>query len=80
MIALNTQASSQSKTPHIINNHVTANIAAEATGYNIQYLRRLLRSGRLKGIKIGQVWLIEILSLETYLQHVENTSDRRCGS
>ena len=34
--------------------------AAEVTGYNIQYLRRLLRSGVLEGIKIGQMWLIEI--------------------
>jgi len=34
--------------------------AAEATGYNIQYLRRLLRSGKLEGIKIGQMLLIDI--------------------
>ena len=33
--------------------------AAEYSGYNEQYLRRLLRAGRLEGIKIGQVWLIE---------------------
>jgi hypothetical protein len=29
--------------------------AAELTGYNIQYLRRLLRYGKLEGIKIGQI-------------------------
>ena len=79
MIAFNTQSTSQSKTPPIINNHVTVNTAAEVTGYNIQYLRRLLRSGTLEGIKIGQIWLIEMQSLEMYLQHTESTSDRRCG-
>jgi excisionase family DNA binding protein len=53
--------------------------AAEVTGYNIQHLRRLLRSGMLEGIKIGQNWLIEMQSLETYLQTMETTSDQRCG-
>lgn len=47
--------------------------------HNIQYLRRLLRSDKLEGIKIGSIWLIEMQSLEAYLQHVEITSDHRCG-
>ncbi len=79
MISFNTQTISQAKNSYIIHNHITANTAAEITGYDIQYLRRLLRSGKLRGVKIGQLWLIEMQSLETYLQHVESTSDRRCG-
>ena len=63
----------------LINHHVTVQAAAEVTGYNIQYLRRLLRSGMLEGIKIGQIWLIEMQSLEMYLKHIDITSDRRCG-
>ena len=63
----------------LINGHLTVQAAANATGYNMQYLRRLLRSGKLAGIKIGQLWLIEMQSLEKYIQHVESTSDRRCG-
>jgi excisionase family DNA binding protein len=63
----------------VISQHITVLAAAEATGYNIQYLRRILRSGALKGVKIGQTWLIEMEALETYLKHVETTSDRRCG-
>ena len=58
----------QSNTGFLINQHVTVQAAADVTGYNIQYLRRLLRSGTLEGIKIGQMWLIEFQSLETYLQ------------
>jgi len=63
----------------LIKGHLTVQAAADATGYNMQYLRRLLRSSTLEGIKIGQIWLIEIQSLETYLKHVESTSDHRCG-
>jgi len=62
-----------------VGKYISVQAAAELTGYNIQYLRRLLRSGKLEGIKIGQLWLIEMHSLETYLQHVKTTSDRRCG-
>jgi hypothetical protein len=80
MISFNSPyISQQSHTGILIKNHLTVQAASEATGYNIQYLRRLLRSGNLEGIKIGQIWLIEMHSLETYLQHVKNTSDRRCG-
>ena len=80
MISFNSLNKSQQ--PHtgiLINQHLTVQAAADVTGYNIQYLRRLLRSDKLEGIKIGQIWLIEMQSLETYLQRVENTSDRRCG-
>ena len=81
MISFNSKnISQQSHTGFLINGHVTVQAAAEATGYNIQYLRRLLRSGKLEGIKIGQLWLMEMQSLEMYLQQVENTSDRRCGT
>ena len=40
----------------------------------------MLRSGVLEGVKIGQMWLIEIDALEAYLDHVETTSDHRFGS
>ncbi len=53
--------------------------AAECSGYNLQYLRRLLRTGSIEGLKIGQVWLVEIASLDAYLAEVRKTSDRRCG-
>ena len=63
----------------LVEKYISVQAAAELTGYNIQYLRRLLRSGKLEGIKIGQLWLIEMQSLEKYLQHLETTSDCRCG-
>ena len=80
MISFNSSnISQQSHTGILLNKHISVQAAAADTGYNIQYLRRMLRSGTLKGVKIGQIWLIEMKSLEAYLQHVKNTSDRRCG-
>ena len=80
MISFNSPSiSQQSNTGILINQHITVQAASEATGYNIQYLRRILRSGALRGVKIGQMWLIEMDALETYLKRVESTSDRRCG-
>jgi hypothetical protein len=75
MISLNHQ------TPlFIVNNHIPVKAAADASGYNLQYLRRLLRTGKLTGLKIGQVWLIDLRSLETYLVMVSHSKDNRFGS
>ena len=79
MISLNSPSiSQQSNTSILINQHITVQAADEVTGYNIQYLRRMLRSGALKGVKIGQMWWIEMDALEAYLKSVRSTSDRRC--
>ena len=80
MFSFNTHVTSQESILGIlINRHVPVQAAAEFTGYNIQYLRRMLRSGALEGIKIGQIWLIDMESLLVYLEGVESTTDRRYG-
>ncbi|MCJ7657883.1 MAG: hypothetical protein MUO67_01900 [Anaerolineales bacterium] len=43
----------QSNTGIFIDQHIAVQAAADVTGYNIQYLRQMLRFGTLKGIKIG---------------------------
>ena len=63
----------------VVNNHISVKAAAELSGYSQQYLRRLLRNGKLVGFKIGQVWLIEKTAFEVYLEKVIQTSDRRFG-
>jgi excisionase family DNA binding protein len=57
----------------------TVKAAAEVTGYSVQYLRRLLRAGKLDGTKIGQMWLIKMASFESYLRHGQMLRDRRHG-
>ena len=68
-----------STNPIVFNNCITVKDAAFHSGYNIQYLRRMLRSGALGGLKIGQIWLIKMDALEDYINRVETTSDRRYG-
>ena len=64
MISFNpTNIFQQSRREFLINGHVTVQAAAEVTGYHIQFLRRVLRSGALEGVKTGQMRLIDMESL-----------------
>jgi excisionase family DNA binding protein len=63
----------------VLDQHISVKAAAEFSGYKVQYLRRLLRNGHLQGIKIGQVWLIKLASLDAYLKRATCMGDRRCG-
>ena len=73
-------SNSQIDSPEVVlERHISVKAAAQFSGFNIQYLRRLLRSGRLEGIKIGQVWLIKLTSLETYARNGQIVGDRRHG-
>ena len=63
----------------VVNNHISVQVAAEVSGYSLQYLRRLLRCDKLAGLKIGQVWLIEKSAFEEYLDKATQTADRRFG-
>jgi len=63
----------------VMDRHLSVKAAAEHLGYSEQYLRRLLRAGRLEGVKIGQVWLIKLAALEQHLQQGQTAQDRRFG-
>jgi len=63
----------------VVNNHISVKVAAEISGYSLQYLRRLLRNGKLVGFKIGQIWLIEKTIFEVYLEKAIQATDRRFG-
>ena len=70
----------QFRSPEVVlEKHISVKAAAECSGYSVQYLRRLLRDGRLEGTKIGQVWLIKLASFESYLRHGQMLCDRRHG-
>ena len=79
MSALKTQIPTNLSTEQAIVNHVSVEVATEISGYNAQYLRRLLRVEKLDGIKVGQVWLINLASLQNYFSCALSTSDLRCG-
>ena len=65
--------------PYVFNNCISVNFAAFHSGYNVQYLRRLIRNGRLSGMKLGQIWLIEKHTLEAYLENAKCIQDKRFG-
>jgi excisionase family DNA binding protein len=65
--------------PKIFHNCITVKDAASHSGYNLQYLRRMLRSGALSGIKIGQMWLIDKTMFEGYMQNAYQTADKQFG-
>jgi hypothetical protein len=60
--------SQQSHTAILINQHVTVQAASEATAYNIQYLRRLLRSGnqysRIPDLIINPYLLVQSIQVQ----------------
>ena len=68
-----------SEIPIVFNNCISVNGAAFYSGYNVQYLRRLLRAGKLAGLKLGQIWLIDKRTLEAYLENANLTKDHRFG-
>jgi excisionase family DNA binding protein len=74
------QSSQQSSdVPAVLDNHMSIQAAAEYSGYNENYLRRLAKAGAIKAIKIGQMWLVTIDSLNAYLKSVQSADDRRFG-
>jgi hypothetical protein len=58
---------------------ISVRTASAMTSYNNQYLRRLMRSGNLEGIKLGQTWLIILDTLTEYLIGMNENEDQRCG-
>ena len=63
----------------VLDNHISVQVAAEYSDYSLQYLRRLLRNSKLKGIKIGQMWLVEKSSLDECLLQAQTKTDNRFG-
>jgi excisionase family DNA binding protein len=81
MFILNKDVSTIPEFDGVLNEKLlTISAASKITGYNSQYLRRLLRNGKLTGIRVGQTWLIKLISLANYLTFMSDADDRRCGA
>jgi len=68
-----------STNPIVFTNCISVKTAAFHSGYNVQYLRRMLRDGRLFGAKLGQIWLLDKRTFEAYLESAHQTNDKRFG-
>ncbi len=65
--------------PDVTEDYITVKTASIYSGYNEQYLRRLLREGIFKTRKIGQLWLIEQADFGKYLSEATKSADKRFG-
>lgn len=61
------------------NEYITVKTATEISGYNQQYLRRLLRESAFNSKKIGQLWLIDKGNFLEYLNEAKRSKDKRFG-
>lgn len=59
--------------------YITTEEAAEQSGYHVNYIRRLMRQGKITGRKAGLMWWVERESLRAYLAKVEEAGLRRFG-
>jgi hypothetical protein len=58
---------------------MSINAAVEYAGYNAQYFRRLMRKGATEGVKVGQIWLVSIVTLDAYLESIRVSAGQRYG-
>ena len=53
--------------------------AANISGYNPEYIRRLIRSKQIKAEKKGRDWWVDRASLLAYRKEARNSGDKRRG-
>lgn len=58
---------------------ITTQEAAELSGYHVNYLRKLIRRGDIRGRKVSIVWLVDRPSLLEYMAQAEKSDDKRRG-
>lgn len=57
-----------------LNEYIQTEDAAQKLNYHVEHVRRMMREGSLKGIKIGRTWLVQRQSLEDYVKHTTEMS------
>jgi len=58
---------------------ITSSEAAQLSGYHPEYIRELVRTGKIEGRKFGIVWQVSKQSLLAYLRAAEKSDDKRHG-
>jgi hypothetical protein len=56
---------------------LTVNEAAELSGYNPEYLRRLMRDHKIRNRKFSFIYQVNRKSLLEYLEKAQHTPDKR---
>jgi hypothetical protein len=61
----------------VLNNQISVKDASFNCGYSQQYLRRMMRNGKLPAVKIGQIWLLDKGLFGAFLVYTTLKKDRR---
>jgi len=61
----------------MVEDWITTPEASELSGYRSDYLRTLIRQGRIKGRKYFVIWQVERKSLLAYLREQEQRGEKR---
>jgi hypothetical protein len=56
---------------------ISVSEAAQLSGYDADYIRKLIRSGKVKARKIITVWQVDRVSLVTYVRKSEKLGGKR---
>ena len=59
---------------------ITSSEAARLSGFHVNHIRRLIRTGAIRARKFGEVWQIDRRSLLAYVRNAEKSPDRRRGA
>jgi excisionase family DNA binding protein len=58
---------------------ITTPEAARLSGYHVNYLRQIIRQGKIKAEKKGRDWWVNQDSLMEYLNEAQTIQDKRHG-
>ena len=58
---------------------ITTGEAAELSGYDIEYIRQMIRAGTIKAGKRGRDWWVDRKAFISYLQSSKRSGDKRRG-
>ena len=52
---------------HLTSELISVTEAAHISGFTVAYIRRLIRQGKIEGVKIGRNWLTTRATIQEYL-------------
>lgn len=57
--------------------YISVEEAAEITEYSQQYIRRLLRRNRIKAVKKGYMWWVDLDSIKAYKREMDSLGSEK---
>ena len=61
-------------------NWITTDEAVDMSGYHIEYMRRLIRCGKVEAVKKGGSWWVDCDGLKAFLREAAESDDGRRGN